>query len=139
MNANGLLVGCRVLVVEDDVIIAMVLKQCLLDLGCFVVGPEGDLATALMLAEQEDIDVGILDVKIRGGNSYAIGETLRSRGIPFVLASGNADRALPVGVSNQARLTKPFTLPELEQCVVSLYRRSAQGGVAQRRDDPASA
>ena len=123
MSADRQLVGCRVLVVEDETIIAMLLNQFLLDLGCSVVGPAGNLSAALMLAEQEDIDVAILDVRIRGGDSFAVAETLRSRGIPFVLASGNAGRALPEGMRDQARLAKPFTLPELKQCLISLYCR----------------
>ena len=123
MSADCQLVGCRVLVVEDEAIIAMLLQQFLLDLGCFVVGPVGKLATALMLAEKEDIDVAVLDVKIRGGDSYAVAETLRSRGIPFVLASGNAAQALPEGMRDQVCLTKPFTLPELQRCLVGLIRR----------------
>ena len=123
MSADRQLVGCRVLVVEDDAIIAMLFNQFLIDLGCRVVGPVGKLSAALMLAEQKDIDVAILDVKIRGGDSFAVAETLRSRGISFVLASGNAGRALPEGMRDQARLAKPFTLPELKQCLVSLYCR----------------
>ena len=136
MCADRQLVGCRVLVVEDEAMIAMLLNWFLVDLGCFVVGPVGSLPAALLLAQQEEIDVAVLDMKIHGGDSIPVAETLQARGIPFVFASGNSDWALPVGLRNPSHLNKPFTMPDLEKCLVGMYCNPAQNNTAQRREDP---
>ena len=104
----------RILVVEDDMLIAMLIEQVLQDLGCIVVGPVGRLDAALRLAGSEALDAAILDVNIRGGPVYPVAEQLRTRGIPFVLASGYGDWALPAAFRGQPRLTKPFTCDEVK-------------------------
>jgi DNA-binding response OmpR family regulator len=109
--------GCRVLVVEDDMLIAMLIEETLQDLGCIVVGPAGKLSVALQLASEEALDVAILDVNIRGGHVYPVADQLIARGIPFVLASGYGDWALPTSLRNQPRLTKPFAGQDLAERV----------------------
>ena len=106
---------CRILVVEDETLIAMDIEAALQALGCEVVGPTGKLATALLLADSEELDAAILDVTIRGGKVFPVAEQLLARGVPFVLASGYGDWALPEHLRNQQRLTKPFTSAELEE------------------------
>lgn len=115
-NLNGL----RILVVEDDMMIAMFIEDVLQDMGCVVVGPVGRLDLALQLAADEDLDAGILDVTIRGGAVFPVAEQLRDRGIPFALASGYGDWALPASLQGQSRLMKPFTVGELEAQVQAL-------------------
>lgn len=127
MSAKPGLAGRRILVVEDEAVIAMMIERCLLDLGCIVVGPVGKLTAALALAEKEDIDIAVLDVTIRGGNIYPVAKILQARGIPFVLASGYADWALPEGLQDQERLVKPFSMAELEQRLSSLCSRLPAG------------
>jgi DNA-binding response OmpR family regulator len=122
------LAGYRILVVEDEAVIALLIEQNLLDLGCQVVGPVGSLAAALTLARDEDIDGAILDVTIRGGKVYPVAEILRSRGIPLVLASGYADWALPADFQQMERLVKPFTSAEMEQRLTSMLRNADAGG-----------
>lgn len=104
----------RILVVEDDMMIAVLIEQVLQELGCVVVGPVGKLDAALRLAGSEALDAAILDVNIRGSEVYPVAERLRTRGVPFVLASGYGDWALPEAFRNQPRLTKPFTYEEIE-------------------------
>lgn len=106
---------CRVLVVEDETLIAMDIEAALEAIGCKVVGPTGKLATALLLASGEELDAAVLDVTIRGGKSFPVAEELLARGIPFVLASGYGDWSLPEKLRNQPRLTKPFTASELTE------------------------
>ena len=89
-----------------------------------VVGPLGRLDTALQLASVERLDAAVLDVNIRGGHVYPVAELLRTRGIPFVLASGYGTWALPSTFQDQARLTKPFTSKDLEIQVTSLCKRA---------------
>ena len=127
MTEAASLAGFRVLVVEDDMLIAVYIEQMLQDLGCVVVGPVGKLDVAMQVADDEALNAAILDVNIRGGNVFPVAERLRARGIPFALASGYGDWALPEAFRNQPRLTKPFTAHELEAQVLSLHR--GQGAV----------
>ena len=122
MTTTLRLAGVRVLVVEDDMLIAIHVEEALRDLGCIVVGPVGKLDDALRLADGESLDAAILDVNVRGGHVYPVAERLRARGIPFALASGYGDWALPEAFRDQPRLTKPYTARELEAQVLALHR-----------------
>ncbi len=105
--------------------IALHIEEALQSLGCVVVGPVGKLHVALRLAAGEPLDAAILDVTIRGGQAFPVAEQLMSRDIPFVFASGYGDCALPEAFRDQPRLTKPFTIRELEARVQVLCNRSA--------------
>jgi DNA-binding response OmpR family regulator len=78
----------RILVVEDEMFIAVLIEEVLQKLGFVVVGPVGRLDAALRLASREALDGAILDVTIRGGLVFPVAETLLARGMPFVLATG---------------------------------------------------
>ena len=129
------LAGQRILVVEDDMLIAVLIEQTLQELGCVVVGPVGKLEAALRLAVSEALDAAILDVNIRGGLVYPVAGQLRTRGVPFALASGYGDWALPEAFRYQPRLTKPFTCEELEAQVRLLC--GVQEGVKPALTSPA--
>jgi DNA-binding response OmpR family regulator len=109
--------GGRILVVEDEFIIALESQESLQDMGCVVVGPASKLEEALRLARDETLDAAILDVTIRGGQVFPVAEQLLARQIPFALASGYGGWALPESLRDQPRLTKPFTPQELEERV----------------------
>lgn len=123
MTADSL-TGCRILVVEDELLIAMIIEETLQDLGCVVVGPVGRLDAALRLAKDETLDAAILDVSIRGGKVYPVAEQLLARGIPFMLASGYGEWALPDAFRAKPRLTKPFTTQRLGEQVRLLCGKS---------------
>jgi DNA-binding response OmpR family regulator len=125
LTAPNDLAGRRILVVEDDMLIAVFIEAALQDLGCTVVGPASRLDRALQLATEEMFDAAILDVTIRGGQVFTVAEHLRSRGIPFVLASGYGDWALPASLQGHSRLTKPFTIQELETEIQALFEVAA--------------
>ena len=110
----------RVLVVEDEYLIAMTIETMLTDLGCQVVGPEGALAPAMALARDEALDAAILDVTIRGGEVFPVAKILLDRGVPFVLASGYGDWTLPENLQNRPRLTKPFDSADLERAMLAI-------------------
>lgn len=114
MTAHTTLADCRILVVEDDMLIALLIEEGLQELGCTVIGPVGKLDAALRLASSEALDAAVLDVNIRGGPVYPVAELLGIRGIPFVLSSGYGDWALPAALHGRPRLTKPFTRDDLE-------------------------
>jgi len=129
-TSNDGLAGCRILVVEDEMLIAMLLEETLQSLGCIVVGPVSKLDVAVRLASEEMLDAAVLDVNIHGGKVFPAAEHLAARGIPFVLASGYTDWVLPQALQGKPRLTKPDTVPELEQHVRRLCRPS--GGMRGR-------
>ncbi len=112
----------RILVVEDEVLIAMQIEEILLDLGCVVVGAVGRLDAAMRLADDQTLDAAILDVNIHGGLVYPVADRLSARGIPFMFASGYSNWALPEALRDLPRLMKPFRRLELENGVRSLCR-----------------
>lgn len=80
--------GKRVLIVEDEVIVAMQLEDLLTDLGCSVVGPACRLEEALELAESDGLDAAVLDVNLNGRSVCPVAERLIGRGVPVVYATG---------------------------------------------------
>ncbi|HEY1878928.1 MAG TPA: response regulator [Caulobacteraceae bacterium] len=106
--------GRRVLLVEDEAMIAMLLEDMLGDLGCEVVGPAYSLAPALALARDETaIDVAILDVNLAGQTVYEVADTLKARGVPIVFSSGYGASGLREADRNAPVLPKPFKLQDL--------------------------
>jgi CheY-like chemotaxis protein len=89
------------------------ITDVLQQLGLEVVGPVGRLDAAQRLASQEALDGAILDVTIRGGLVFPVAETLLARGVPFVLATGHSDWALPEAFQDKPRLLKPFSKEQL--------------------------
>ena len=116
----------RVLVVEDELLIAMMIEDALTDLGCEIVGPASTLDSAMKLAVEEDLHAAFLDITIRGGSVFPVAELLMKKGVPFVFSSGYGDWALPDAFKGQRRLTKPFTGVELEDMIRLLCARSPQ-------------
>ena len=81
---EDLLNGARVLVVEDEAAISMLLEDMLLDFGCEIVGPAARLATALEMAKTETFSVAILDVNVAGEPIYPVAEAIVERELPIV-------------------------------------------------------
>jgi DNA-binding response OmpR family regulator len=123
---NGDVAGCRVLVVEDETLIAILIEDILSAMDCEIVGPISKLEIAIQTAKEGNFDIAVLDVTIRGGKVYPVAEDLLARGVPFILASGYGDWALPTLLRDQPRLTKPFTAAELEDQVRMLFGRAVQ-------------
>ena len=119
---SALLALKRILIVEDETLVAMNIEDTLADEGCEVVGPASRLDVAIRLAREERIDAAVLDVTIRGGQVFPVAEILMDRGIPFVLASGYGDWALPERLKGQSRLTKPFSSEELLRSMRALFK-----------------
>ena len=105
--------GARVLVVEDEVAISMLLEDMLADLGAEVVGPAGRLAAALDLAERERFDLAILDVNVTGEAIYPVVETLARRGVPFVFSTGYGQAGIDQAYRDRPVLQKPFGQADL--------------------------
>ncbi|WP_375394730.1 response regulator [uncultured Sphingomonas sp.] len=111
----------RILVVEDEPLIAMMLEDFLEILDKDVAGTADSVASALALIRTGDIDAAILDVNLRGGEKSApVADALAARGIPFVFATGgSADSELGLH-SDRPRLQKPFTMDGVAQALDAL-------------------
>ena len=123
---NVSLSGVRVLVVEDEMMVSMLLQDMLSDIGCTAVGPATRVEPALKLIEDAGFDVAILDVNLNGDETYPIAEALVARAIPFVFASGYSPGRLRRQYRSIPALAKPFRQRELEQTLAAaLGQRSA--------------
>lgn len=107
----------RVLVVEDEVMIALMVEQMLAEIGYEVVGPGMRLREAVSLAETEAVDAAVLDVNLGGDRSFPVADVLRRRGVPFVFATGYGSAGLDEPYRDATVLRKPFDRPELERAL----------------------
>ena len=116
----------RVLVLEDEPLIAMMVRGWLTELGCETVGPAHTVPAALALIEHGPLDLAILDVSIGSEDSAPVADALRHRGIPFALASGRASGALATIHPNAPALTKPYDFAAVRAVVAELLGASAR-------------
>ena len=120
-DVDARLAGRRVLLVEDEVIVALELAMELEDRGAEVIGPAHDLASAVDLAGADGIDAAILDVDLRGEEVYPVAERLMAAGVPFVFHTGHGDRAeLRERFDGALVCTKPTLSEELVAVVATL-------------------
>jgi PAS domain S-box-containing protein len=80
--------GNRIILVEDEILVAMMMRDVLSDLGFSVVGPFSRLSEAMIAAVHNDIDAGIIDVNLGGEFVYPVAEVLVARDIPFIFVTG---------------------------------------------------
>jgi DNA-binding response OmpR family regulator len=104
--------GKRILVVEDEVLIAVMVEDMLSDLGTTVIGPAATISDAMALAEAEDIDAAILDVNVRGVRIDPVAEVLRARSIPVLFATGYGEVKLLNG-QQATVIDKPYSREKL--------------------------
>ena len=110
----SLLADLRILVVEDEVLIAVEIEERLQRLGCEIVGPVGRLERALELARTTALDGALLEVNIKGGLVYRVAEELLTREVPVVFSTGYALNTLPPAFQGLPCLRKPFRAGQLE-------------------------
>jgi DNA-binding response OmpR family regulator len=114
----------RVLVVEDEMLLAMVMEDTLLDFGCDVVGPVARVADGVRIANSERLDGAILDINLAGATVYPIARELAQRNIPFMFVSGYGEDNLPQEWRNRPRLQKPVDPRDLTQRMESAFRKA---------------
>jgi CheY-like chemotaxis protein len=124
--------GCRILVVEDEALIAMQLKLDLEAEGNVVIGPFGRLSEALRAAHEDNFDIALIDINLGADNSAPIAEILDRRLVPFAFTTGYNDLIfLPPPLRKYPRLTKPYNPVDVKDLVARLHRsaleRSAGG------------
>lgn len=102
--------GRRVLVIEDESLVAMLLETILEDMGCTVVGPESNIDDGLIAATTEaSVDAALLDVNVAGREVFPVADALRARGVPFVFSTGYGEAGLPEHWRGNPTIQKPFT------------------------------
>ncbi|WP_332658405.1 response regulator [Brevundimonas sp.] len=107
---NAPLTGRRVLVVEDESLVAMLLETILEDMGCTPVGPAANIDDGMAMAtDGEHLDAALLDVNVAGRQVFPVAQALKDRGIPFVFSTGYGEGGLPEEWRGQATIQKPFT------------------------------
>ena len=107
------LAGRRVLVVEDEAVLAMLVESALQDLGATVLGPCARVAEALQMAGHEALDIALLDVNLAGERVFPVAEMLDRRGVPFLLLSGYGQDAVPRDRTHWHALSKPFKMADV--------------------------
>ena len=102
------LIGLRILVVEDEMIVSLLIEEMLAEQRCDVIGPFGHLDEALHAAQTDMIDFALLDVNVNGEMIYPVAETLAARNIPFLLLTGYGHHGLPKSHQDWPVCSKPF-------------------------------
>lgn len=108
------------MIVEDEMLVALLIEDFVIQLGCEIAGVAMRLDQALKLAAVTDADLAILDINLAGKSSFPVAKVLRDRGIPLVFASGygvagleNSDVVAPI-------LQKPFDVADLKRTLASI-------------------
>ena len=121
MSMRGALSGRRVLLVEDEVMVAWALQDMLTDIGCTVIGPAGRAVHAMVLIDVETIDAAVLDINLGGETSYLVADLLAARGVPFVFSTGYDQDGLIPAYRAFPTLQKPYQHSELARTLGALF------------------
>lgn len=131
--------GKRVLVVEDEFLVALGLEDNLRSLGCAVVGPISSLSAALAAAAHEKVDAAILDVNLAGEAVYPAASILADRGIPFLFCSGYTGSVrMPAEFADTPRVSKPYTSRVIADALSELLSGGPSGDMTLRGSATAS-
>jgi len=107
--------GKRVLVLDDEMLVAMMLEDMLIDLEYEVVGPYATLEDGLQAAKSQTLDGAIIDLNLgRGVFSTPVAEALRERGVPFLLATGYGANEQTDALGHSGLLGKPFSTNDVQ-------------------------
>ncbi len=118
-NPNNPLHGLRVLIVEDETLVAMLVEEYLLELGCEVAFSASRVAKAIKSLQICGIDAAVLDLNVAGESILPLVEALHQRDIPFIFASGYGARGVDARWSGRPVLQKPFTEADLQAALLT--------------------
>jgi CheY-like chemotaxis protein len=113
------LAGLRLLVVEDEMLVALALEEMLGDFGCVVVDVAGTVDRGLALADKLALDGAILDINLGGEKVFPVAERLAERGVPFVFCTAYGTAALPPSFAKAPTLAKPYDAHRLRKFLIS--------------------
>jgi CheY-like chemotaxis protein len=115
LNEQADLNGLRVLVVEDEPAISMLIEDMLEDLGCKVAGVANTVASALALIQAGPADAAVLDVNLGRESIFPVADELTARGVPFLFSTGYGSAGIRPADRERPVLPKPFTQADLER------------------------
>lgn len=124
VKATQRLVGLRILVVEDEFLVAVALEDDLREAGAGIVGPFSDLPAALAGAERQAFDLAVLDINLGGTMVYPLADALLKRQVPFLFLSGYIAGDLPLRFATQCRVSKPYDPARLIDEILKLNPHS---------------
>lgn len=110
----------RVLIVEDEIVVALFLEDLLAEFGYEVAGVAARLEEALARAEAPDFVMAVLDVHLNGRDVFPLADRLAERGLPFIFATGYGARGIPARHAGRPVLQKPFLPADLNQALAGL-------------------
>ncbi len=123
-DAGDLLKGLRVLVVEDEPLVAMLIEEYLLDFGCTIAGSARRVAKGIGMLRESEIDVAVLDVNVAGESVEPLAIELEQRKIPFTFASGYGAKGIGERWSAHPILQKPFSPDDLRAALMKLLEKA---------------
>jgi CheY-like chemotaxis protein len=126
-NEAGSSPKLRVIIIEDEALVVMLLEDMLTQIGCQVVGLASHLDEALELAGSANADLAILDINLDGKQAYPVAQRLATRGIPFVFATGYGRHGLRHGLGDRPALQKPFRLDDLRRAIAEAMHGAEAG------------
>jgi CheY-like chemotaxis protein len=118
------LIGVRVLVVEDEAMVAMLIEDILLDLGCVVLGPAPSVDAALKLLDEGTVDAAVLDINLSGEMVFPVADALEGQGVPFVFSTGYGMAGLEGRHLDRPVLQKPYQPARLRAALMTALGRS---------------
>jgi len=118
--------GVRVLVVEDEYFVAILIEEILESAGCIVMGPIPRLPEALDAIDHEDYDVAVLDVNLAGERINPVADALSERNVPFLFVTGYGANSLPREYAQRPHICKPFRMAELLSALSSVMKPRPQ-------------
>jgi len=111
----------RVLLVEDEVLITLLLQDMLLDLECEVADAPATLDDALSAARNGAFDLALIDLNLHGKLTYPVADILKARQIPFIFVTGYGSAALEPAYADALVLEKPFHRKDLEAIIARVF------------------
>ena len=119
--------GCRVLVVEDEFLVALLLEDQLERLGCRIEATAASLQEAMAAAAVDGFDVAVLDVNLNGEKSFPVAAALKARGTPFLFATGFGVAGIDPAFAGAPVLQKPYTEVQLRAALLAALTSSRSG------------
>lgn len=117
MNDAHIFVGIRVLIIEDEALVSMMLEEFLEQIGCRMMGTASRLDEAIIKARSLSLDMALLDVNLAGEASFPVAEILTARDIPFIFVTGYGPLGLPADMRHVPILPKPFQMAQLVEAM----------------------
>lgn len=117
--------GLRILILEDELLVALETKATIRGLGGIVVGPYARVDTALQAIQEHALDGAILDINVAGVQSFAVADALQARRVPFAFCTSYGQDIVPPRFQTAAIVEKPFDPENLAEALAKAVRRAS--------------